>query len=208
VARTGDIGVFKILSESGVAAGVRRIEAVTGEGALDWIAGGEGVLKQVATVVKGTREDLPARVAQLADRVRVLERETDRLRDRLASGGGRDLAQTAVDVGGVKVLATRVDGADGKSLRTLVDQLRNRLGSGVVVIGAVEDDKVRLVAGVTPDLTRKLKAGALIRRVAEQVGGRGGGRDDFAQAGGTEPDKLDAALADVVRTVAETLAAG
>jgi alanyl-tRNA synthetase len=146
-------------------------------------------------------------VAQLTERVRTLERESERLRSRLATGGGQDLAQTAVDVGGVKVLATRLDGADSKSLRALVDQLRDKLGSAVIVIGTVEDDKVRLVAGVTPDLTGRLKAGALIRTVAEQVGGRGGGRDDFAQAGGTEPSKLDAALADVVPAVRRLLAA-
>jgi len=195
VARTGDIGLMKIVAESGIASGVRRIEAVTGQVAEAWIAHSDGLLRQVAGLVKGSREDVTDKVGQLLERNRGLERELEALRSKLASGGGQDLIEQAVDIKGVKVLSARLDGADSKALRSAADQLKDRLGSGVVVLGAVEDDKVRLVASVTKDLTGTLKAGALIGPVAEHVGGRGGGRPDFAQAGGNDPEKLDAALA-------------
>ena len=195
VARTGDIGLMKIVAESGIAAGVRRIEAVTGRVAESWIETGDALLREVAGLVKGSREDVAEKVGQLLERNRELERELEALRSKLASGGGRDLIEQAIDVKGVKVLAARLDGADSKALRNAADQLKDRLGSGVVVLGAVEDDKVRLVAGVTKDLTDTVKAGTLIGPVAEHVGGRGGGRADFAQAGGNDPEKLDSALA-------------
>jgi len=184
---------------------VRRIEAVTGQVAEQWIETSDARLREVAGLVKGSREDVAEKVGQLLERNRGLERELEALRSKLASGGGRDLLEQAVDVKGVKVLAARLDGADSKALRNAADQLKDRLGSGVVVLGAVEDDKVRLVAGVTKDLTASLKAGALIRPVAEHVGGRGGGRPDFAQAGGSEPEKLDSALALVCGEVAAAL---
>ena len=195
VGRSGDIGLFKIVAESGVAAGVRRIEAVTGQGALDLVNANEAALREVAGLVRASRDDVPAKVAQLLERTRSLERELDKLRRTLASGGGRDLLQEAQVVNGIKVLAARLDGADAKALRDTADQLKSKLGSGVVVLGAVEGDKVFLVASVTQDLAGRLKAGELIKPVAELVGGRGGGRPDFAQAGGTKPDQVDAALA-------------
>jgi alanyl-tRNA synthetase len=195
VHRSGDIGLFKITSESGIAAGVRRIEAVTGNGALDVVNANEAVLREVAGLVKAGRDDVSSKVAQLVERTRTLERELATLRQKLASGGSRDILQETKIVKGIKVLAARIDGADAKSLRDTADHLKDKLGSGVVVLGAVEGDKVVLVAGVTKDLTDRLKAGDLIRPVAELCGGRGGGRADFAQAGGTKPDQIDAALA-------------
>jgi alanyl-tRNA synthetase len=195
VSRAGDIGLFKILSESGIAAGVRRIEAVAGRGALDFVNANEALLKEVAGLVKSSRDDVGTKVAQLIERSRALERELANLRRKLASGGGRDLLDDAQVVNGIKVVAARIDGADAKALRDAADQLKDRLGSGVVVLGAVEGDRVHLVAGVTKDLTGTLKAGDLIRPVAELVGGRGGGRADFAQAGGNKPEAVDQALA-------------
>jgi len=195
VRRAGDIGLFKILSESGIAAGVRRIEAVSGQGALEFVNANEALLRDVAGQVKAGRDDVSAKVAQLVERGRTLERELQTLRRKLASGSGRDILAETKIVNGIKVLAARIDGADAKSLRDTADQLKDKLGSGVVVLGAVEGDKVVLVAGVTKDLAGRLKAGDLIRPVAELCGGRGGGRADFAQAGGTKPDQIDAALA-------------
>jgi len=205
VARTGDIGLFKIIAETGIAAGVRRIEAVTGGGAIAWVRGEERRLAEIADLVKAGREDAPERVRQLAERARGLEREIAALRQRLASGQGADLSSRAVDVGGYKVLAARVDGADAKALRSAVDQLKQTLGSAAIVLGAVDGGKVRLAAGVTKDLARTLPAGDLVNSVAERVGGRGGGRPDFAQAGGSEPDELDAALDAVPEWVGQRL---
>jgi alanyl-tRNA synthetase len=195
VGRSGDIGLFKIVSENGIAAGVRRIEAVTAQGALDVVGANEAVLREVAALVKANRDDVATKVTQLVDRNRALERELQALRQKLASGSGRDILKEAQVVNGINVLAARLDGADAKSLRDTADQLKSKLGSAVVVLGAVEGDKVFLVASVTQDLAGRLKAGELIKPVAELVGGRGGGRADFAQAGGTQPDKVDAALA-------------
>jgi alanyl-tRNA synthetase len=206
VHRAGDIGLFRIVSEGGVAAGVRRIEAVTGENALDHAAATETTLKHVAGLLRGTPADVEEKVRQVLDRQKKLEREVAALKSRLASGQGTDLAESAVEVGGVKVVAARVDGADARSLREAVDKLKDKLGSAVVVLGVpTEDGKVALVAGVTKDLVGKVKAGEIVGVVAAQVGGRGGGRPDFAQAGGTEPDKLDAALAAVRDLVASKL---
>jgi alanyl-tRNA synthetase len=202
VSRSGDIGLFKIVSEGGIAAGVRRIEAVTGQGALEVVNASEAALREVAGLVKANKDEVPAKVGQLVERARSLERELAALRRKLASGGGRDILQEAQVVNGIKVLAARLDGADAKALRETADQLKSKLGSGVVVLGAVEGDKVFLVASVTPDLAGRLKAGELIKPVAELVGGRGGGRPDFAQAGGTKPDQVDAALALVPSLVA------
>jgi alanyl-tRNA synthetase len=206
VSRSGDIGVFKIVSESGVAAGVRRIEAVTGEGALRWISQSEQVLRDVASLVKGNREDVEEKIRQLLDRSRKLEKEVAVLKQKLASGQGSDLSSTAVDVRGVKVVATRVDGADAPALRDAVDQLKNKLKSAAIVLASVQaPDKVVLIAGVTSDQTAKLKAGELVNVVAQQIGGRGGGRADMAQAGGNDATKLDAALASVSSWVESTL---
>ena len=197
VHRAGDIGLFKITSENGIAAGVRRIEAVTGQGALDWFARTEASLQRIAGLVKATPEEADAKVQQLLERSRGLEKELQQLKSRLASTRGDELTEQAVNVKGVKVLAARIEHADAKLLRETVDRLKAKLGSAVVVLSAVEDGKVRLAAGVTPDRTAQLKAGEIVSAVAEQVGGKGGGRPDFAQAGGTQPEKLDAALASV-----------
>jgi len=208
VERAGDIGLFKIIAESGVAAGVRRIEAVTGEAALRYVERGEALLRATADLVRGSRDDVPEKVRDALERLKQLERDVRALKDRLASGQGVDLAAGAVDVRGVKVVATKVEGADAGALRTAVDQLKSRLKSAVIVLASVEGtSKVVLVAGVTPDQTPRVKAGELIGAVAAQVGGRGGGRPDFAQAGGTNPEALDAALASVAEIVRARLAA-
>ncbi len=208
VQRAGDIGLFKIVAESGVASGVRRIEALTGEAALDYVEQNEALLKDLAALVRGTREDLKDKVREQLERARQMERENRTLKDRLASGQGVDLAAGAVDVHGVKVVATRVDGADAGALRAAVDQLKDRLKSAVVVLASVENPgKVVLVAGVTADQTARIKAGELAGAVAAQVGGRGGGRADFAQAGGSKPEALDAALESVQEFVRARLGA-
>jgi alanyl-tRNA synthetase len=208
VSRAGDIGLFKIVSESGIAAGVRRIEAVSGRGALEWVNANEALLRDVAGLVKAGRDDVAAKVTQLVERSRTLEREIQGLRLKLASGGSKDLLDAAQLVNGIKVLATRIDGADAKSLRDTADQLKDRLGSGVVVLGTVEGDKVHLVASISKDLTSRLKAGEVIKPIAELVGGRGGGRPDFAQAGGNRPDKIDEALALVPGIIAPLAGTG
>ncbi|MEJ2603832.1 MAG: alanine--tRNA ligase [Gammaproteobacteria bacterium] len=204
VGRTGDIGLFKITSESGVAAGVRRIEAVTGETALEWVKAEEEALARIAGMVRGSREEAAGKVQQVIARNRVLEKEVADLKRKLATGGGsQDLTAGAETVGDLKVLSVRIDGVDPATLRDTVDQLKDKLGRGVVVVGAVDEGKVRLAAGVTKDAVERIRAGDLIRSVAEQVGGRGGGRPDFAQAGGNDPAGLDAALASVKDWVAE-----
>ena len=195
VKRTGDIGLFKITSEGGVAAGVRRIEAVTGAQALAYLNGAEDQLKEAAALVKGSRENLLDKLGAMLERNRQLEKELEQLKAKAASATGNDLAGSAVDVNGVKTLAARVDGLDGKALLALVDQLKNKLGSGVILLGGVQDEKVVLVAGVTPDLTGRLKAGDLMKQAAAVVGGKGGGRPDMAQGGGSDAGRLDEALA-------------
>jgi alanyl-tRNA synthetase len=205
VARAGDIGFFKIISESGVAAGVRRIEAVTGEAAYQWVAHTDQVLRDVASMLRGNREDVDEKVRELVERSRRLEKDIQQLKSRLASGQGGDLSTQAKDVGGVKVLAARIEGADAKSLRDAMDRLRNKLGSSVIVLATVNEEKVVLVAGVSTDLTDRIKAGEVIAAVASQVGGRGGGRADFAQAGGTQPENLMNALSSVETLVAAQL---
>jgi len=208
VSRTGDIGLFKIVSEGGVAAGIRRIEAVTGQGAYEWISQTDRVLRDVASLVKAGRDDVEDKVRQLLDRSRKLEKEVAALKSRLASGQGNDLTSSAVDVGGLKVVATRVDGADAPALRDAVDQLKNKLRSAAIVLGSVDDaNKVVLIAGVTADQTSRVKAGDLVNFVAQQVGGRGGGRADMAQAGGNDPAKLDDALAGVVSWIESKITA-
>jgi alanyl-tRNA synthetase len=207
VRRTGDIGLFKIISEGGVAAGVRRIEAVTGEGAYEYIAGTDELLKSVAGLVRGTREDVLQRVQEGQEQVRQLEKQLRQLKDKLASGKGTDLAAGAIDIGGVSVVATQVDGADATALRNAVDQLKERLKSAVIVLASVgEQDKVALVAGVTANLTSRVKAGEIVGIVAAQIGGKGGGRPDFAQAGGTNAAALPDALAKVPELVRARLA--
>ncbi|WP_122235510.1 alanine--tRNA ligase [Pseudomonas coronafaciens] len=193
--RTGDISLFKIVSEGGVAAGVRRIEAVTGAAALAWLNSAEDQLKEAATLVKGNRDNLLDKLTAVLERNRLLEKQLEQLQAKAASAAGDDLSSAAQDVKGVKVLATRLDGQDGKALLALVDQLKNKLGRAVILLGSVHEDKVVLVAGVTKDLTGQLKAGDLMKQAAAAVGGKGGGRPDMAQGGGVDASALDAALA-------------
>ncbi|HEV7135117.1 MAG TPA: alanine--tRNA ligase [Steroidobacteraceae bacterium] len=202
VQRAGDIGLFKILSEGGVASGVRRIEAITGEAAVEYVEQSDALLRDVAQLLRGSREDLKDKVQDALERIRQMEKEVRALKDRLASGQGADLASGAVEVQGVKIVATRVEGADAGALRSAVDRLKDRLKSAVVVLASVEGpEKVVLVAGVTADQTGRIKAGELAGVIAAKVGGRGGGRPDFAQAGGNNPAALDAALASVPELV-------
>jgi alanyl-tRNA synthetase len=199
VSRAGDIGVFKVVGEGGVAAGVRRIEAVTGQGALDLADANENVLREITQVVRGTRDDVAAKVRDALERIRQLEKENRSLKDKLASGQGTDLAAGAVEVGGTQVVATTVPGADAGALRNAVDQLKERLKSAVIVLASVEaSGKVVIVAGVTADRTAKVRAGELVASIAGVVGGKGGGRPDFAQAGGSDGSRLDEALAAVL----------
>jgi len=197
VSRTGDIGLFKITSESGVAAGIRRIEAVTGENALSLLQSLEERMAQAATLIKAPPTELPARLAQIMDNVRAMEKEIARLKSKLAASAGDDLVGQAIDVGGVKVLAVQIDGADVASMRETLDKLKGALKSAAIVLAAVDSGKVTLIAGVTADLIQTLKAGELVNHVALQVGGKGGGRPDMAQAGGTDPSNLPKALASV-----------
>ncbi len=201
VGRAGDIGLFKIVSEGGVASGVRRIEAVTGQRALEYIGETEKSLNSIAQLVKGSAQDVELKVSQLVERSRKLEKELEQLKGKLASAQGSDLASQAVDIAGLKLLVARLDGIDPKSLRDTVDQLKNKLGSAAILLATVAEGKVSLIAGVTKDQIGRIKAGDLVNCVAEKVGGRGGGRPDMAQAGGTQPENLDAALADVANWV-------
>ena len=206
VRRTGDIGFFKIVSEGGVAAGVRRIEAVTGQGALEWMhLHLEEPLINACRMLKTDRAQLADKAQQLVDRVKHLEKERDQAKGQMASAVGDDLAGRAQEIGGIQVLVARIDGADAKTLRDTLDQLKNKLKTAAVLLASVVDGKVSLVAGVTPDATGRLKAGDLVNVVAQQVGGKGGGRPDMAQAGGTDPGALDAALASVPDWVRERL---
>ena len=203
VARTGDIGLFKIVAESGVAAGVRRVEAVTGDNALAYLQSLEGTVQQLAGALKASPADVPARLTQVLDHVRALEKELAAIKGKLASSQGDELMASAVDVNGIKVLAAKLVGADAKALRDTMDKLKDKLKTAVVVLATVEGGKVQIAAGVTNDSIAKVKAGELVNFVAQQVGGKGGGKPDMAMAGGTDPSQLDAALASVRGWVAE-----
>ena len=205
VRRTGDIGLFKIVSESGVASGVRRIEAVTGPGVLAYLNERENKLREVADLLRATPEEAPRKVEQLTQRVKGLEKELDQLRARLAAGGSKDLAEEAKEVKGIKVLATRLDGMDAKGLRDTLDRLKDKLSPAAIVLASVAEDKVTLIAGVTKDLAGRLHAGELVNQVAAGVGGKGGGRADMAQAGGNNPAGLGTALAGVPAWVEQHL---
>ena len=205
VDRTGDIGVFKIVSESGVASGVRRIEAVTGKGAMAWIDANQRSMNALAGLLRSQPDQARSKVEQLLKRTRDLERELAAVKQALATGQATDHADHVQEVAGIKVLATRMDGADAKTLRDAVDRFKDRLQNAVVVLGSVDEGKVRLAAGVTKNNTDKIRAGDLIKPVAELVGGKGGGRPDFAQAGGNDPSKLDQALASVPAWIADRL---
>ncbi len=205
VARTGDIGFFKVTGESGVAAGIRRIEATTGRGALAYVQAQEAALAGAAAALKAPVGELETKIAQLVDSARAAERELAKLKTKAAASAGDDLAGDAVDVKGAKVLAAALDGADVKTLRETMDKLKDRLKSAAIVLGSVADGKVTLIAGVTGDLTGKVKAGELVNHVAQQVGGKGGGRPDMAQAGGNDPAGLPAALKSVQAFVDQRL---
>jgi alanyl-tRNA synthetase len=194
VKRTGDIGFFKIVTEGGVAAGVRRVEAVTGEGALAWVQALDHQITEVAGALKAPAAEATARIAHLQDSLRSMEKELVRLKGKLASSQGDDLAARAIDIGGIKVLAAQLEGADAKVLRDTVDQLKNKLKTAAIVLAVVDGGKVQLAAGVTADATSRIKAGELANFVAQQVGGKGGGRPDMAMAGGSDPTNLVAAL--------------
>jgi alanyl-tRNA synthetase len=203
VGRTGDIGLFKIINEGGVAAGIRRLEAVTGEGALALVQSMGSRLQEAAGALKTNPEELTTRIAQVQDQVKSLEKELAALKSKLASGQGDELVTRAVDVNGIKVLAATLEGADVARLRETMDKLKDKLKTAAIVLASVVDGKVSLIAGVTADATSKVKAGELVNFVAQQVGGKGGGRPDMAQAGGTDPAGLPAALAGVAEWVGQ-----
>ncbi|HEX7436744.1 MAG TPA: alanine--tRNA ligase [Caldimonas sp.] len=203
VRRSGDIGLFKIVAESGVAAGIRRVEAVTGDNALAYVQVLEGTVHQLAGALKSAPAEMPARVGQVLDQMRHLEKELAALKGRLASSQGDELVAQAVDVKGLKVLAARLEGADARTLRDTLDKLKDKLKTAVIVLAVVDGGRVQLAAGVTSDATAKIKAGDLVNHVASQVGGKGGGKPDMAMAGGTDPSRLAAALASVQSWVAE-----
>jgi alanyl-tRNA synthetase len=203
VVRTGDIGLFKIVAESGVAAGIRRVEAVTGDNALAYVQSLEGIVHGLASALRAAPAEVPARMAQVLEHVRSLEKELAALKGRLASSQGGDLALHAVDIKGLKVLAARLDGADAKTLRETLDKLKDKLKTAVVVLAAVDGAKVQIAVGVTADSTSRVKAGELVNFVAQQVGGKGGGKADMAMAGGSDPSRLEEALASVAGWVEE-----
>ncbi|QOK92522.1 alanine--tRNA ligase [Ralstonia pseudosolanacearum] len=201
VARTGDIGLFKIVGESGVAAGIRRVEAITGDNVLHYLQTLDTRINEAAAALRAQPSELTQRIGQVQDQVKTLEKELERLKSKLAASQGDELVSQAVDVAGIKVLAAKLDGADAKTLRETMDKLKDKLKTAAIVLGSVSDGKVALIAGVTADATARIKAGELVNFVAQQVGGKGGGRPDMAQAGGTEPDKLPQALAGVTAWV-------
>ncbi len=205
VQRTGDIGIFKILSESGVAAGIRRVEAITGDRALTYLQKLDTQINQLAASLKATPSDLAQRITQLQDHARSLEKVLERLGSKLAASQGDELMSQAVEVNGVKILAALLEGADAKVLRETLDQLKNKLKSAAIVLASVQDGKVQLAAGVTTDTIAKVKAGDLVNHVAQQVGGKGGGKPDMAMAGGTDPKGLTVALKSVQAWVSERL---
>ncbi|MEY4341277.1 MAG: hypothetical protein RL541_781, partial [Pseudomonadota bacterium] len=205
VQRTGDIGLFKVVGESGVAAGVRRIEAITGSNALAYLQSLEHSVAQAAGALKAPTTELNARIAQVLDHVKALEKEVSALKGKLASSQGDDLMGQAVDVKGVKVLAATLEGADAKTLRDTMDKLKDKLKTAAIVLAAVDGSKVQIAAGVTADTVGKVKAGELVNFVAQQVGGKGGGKADMAMAGGTDASGLPKALASVQSWVAQSL---
>jgi alanyl-tRNA synthetase len=201
VSRTGDIGLFKIVAEGGVAAGIRRVEAVSGEGALALVQTLSNRVAEAAAALKAQPEELTQRIAQVQDHVKALEKELSALKSKLASNQGDELLTQAVDVNGIKVLAATLEGADVATLRETMDKLKDKLKTAAIVLASVKDGKVSLIAGVTADATSKVKAGELVNFVAQQVGGKGGGRPDMAQAGGTDPSGLPNALQGVAAWV-------
>jgi alanyl-tRNA synthetase len=206
VRRTGDIGFFKVVSESGVASGIRRIEAVTGEGALAYVKQEEARLDEIAHLLSASGGDAIEKLRQLFDRQKKLERELESLKAKAASAASVDLAANATDVKGIKVIAARLDGADAKTLRDSIDEFKQKLGDCVVLLAGGGDGKIALVAGVHGKALGKIKAGELVAHVASQIGGKGGGRPDMAQGGGDDSPQLAPALAAVPAWVGERLA--
>ncbi|SSY84465.1 Alanine--tRNA ligase [Aggregatibacter actinomycetemcomitans] len=192
--RTGDIGLFKIVTETAVAAGIRRIEAITGETAIEWLQNQQSLLNQSAELLKSDVNSITDKISLLQDKFKKVEKELQTLKEKAALQAGNDLAQSAVKINGVSVIAQQLDGIEAKSLRSMVDSLKNQLGSAVIVFASVVDEKVNLIVGVTQDLTGKVKAGELVNLMAQQVGGKGGGRPDMAMAGGTQPENANKAL--------------
>jgi alanyl-tRNA synthetase len=205
VKRTGDIGLFKIVSEGGIAAGVRRIEAVTGAKALDAVHIQAQQMIQIAGILKTDPQGLPARIQILLDQNKVVEKELEKLKRQIASSTTTDVLSEVYEIKGIKVLSTVVKGVEAKALRTMVDDFKNQLGSAIIVLGIAEQDKVSLIVGVTKDLVSTVRAGELVNFVAQQVGGKGGGRPDMAQAGGSQPQNLDSAIVSVQAWLQEKL---
>ncbi|MFC1689719.1 DHHA1 domain-containing protein, partial [Pseudomonadota bacterium] len=203
VNRVGDIGQFKIVEEAAIAAGIRRIVAVAGEAAVEQVQTMDAQLKSLAGVLKIAPNAMEDRLRQIMDRSKSLEKELEELKSKLASASGDEMAGSAVDTNGIKVLSARMDEVEPKALRDTVDRLKDKLGTSIVVIGSADAGKVRLAAGVSKDLLARIQAGNLVNFVAQQVGGKGGGRPDFAQAGGSQPENLDGALKSVQQWVAE-----
>ncbi|MGH8773065.1 MAG: DHHA1 domain-containing protein, partial [Burkholderiales bacterium] len=197
VSRTGDIGLFKITYETGIAAGIRRVEGITADTALHYVQSREQQMNDLASTLKVHPSEVAQKIAQISESVKALEKELARLKGKLASSKGDELEMNAVEINGAKILAAELEGADLKTLRETVDKLKDKLKSAAVVLASASDGKVNLIAGVTADLTSKIKAGDLVNFVASQVGGKGGGRPDMAQGGGTDPTKLPSALAGV-----------
>ncbi|MCA3019397.1 MAG: alanine--tRNA ligase, partial [Rhodocyclaceae bacterium] len=202
VSRTGDIGLFKIVSEGGVAAGVRRVEAVAGSVAFDYVQQMNRSMENAAAMLKAQPSELEVKIGQTLDHVKSLEKQLAQLKSKLAASAGDDLLGQAKEVNGTKVLAAKLEGIDAKGLRETMDQLKSKLKSGVIVLAVIEGDKVQIAAGVTADLVARFKAGELVNHVAQQVGGKGGGRPDFAMAGGNDASNLTSALASVTEFVA------
>jgi len=196
---------MKIISESGIAAGIRRIEAVTGEGALNWIEENHRKIENISALLKTDAENMESKLTQQLERVRKLEKELEQFKSRMASSAGDDMMADAVEIDGIKVIAKTLEGADPRTLRDTVDRLKNKLGTAALILASVQDNKVSLVAGVTQNRTDRIKAGDLVNYVAGKVGGKGGGRADLAQAGGNNPAALPAALASVPDWVRQQL---
>jgi alanyl-tRNA synthetase len=195
VNRVGDIGFFKIIAETGIASGVRRIEAVTGEAAVNWVEDKDQQLDSLAQLLKSSRDEVNSKVEQLIQRLKEQDKQLSQIKGKMASQAGSDLSSQAEDIGGVKVLTAHLDGADSNTLRDTLDQLKNKLGTAAIVLASEDAGKVKLIAGVTKDLTKTIKAGELVNIAAAEVGGKGGGRPDMAQAGGSNPAAIPQALA-------------
>jgi len=201
VSRTGDIGLFKLKAEAGVASGVRRVEATTGEGALEWVRQREQILREVSSILKGSEEDAADKLEKLLAQQRELERKLAQLQSTLAGAQGNDILSQARRLNGISVVASRVEGVDDRGLRELADRLRDKLHPAVVVLGTIQDGRVALLAAVSKEATKQYHAGNILKQIAPLVGGGGGGRPDFAQAGGKDPARLDEALQKVYELI-------